>query len=164
MKTNILFAALAACTLAAVTGCRTPPPPPPPPPPVYEVVAKAESPDASMLAAGVALDVRGALVRSGYPILAQGAAPDRGAPVVSVDIAFARRTTSALDVWRVYEGTAKVKVVDNRRFLRGEKSFAATGRRADNEAEAVAGVRAALSASINAWLAEVLPNAHPAKR
>ena len=161
MNTRILITAFVACALAAVTGCRTAPPPPPPPPPVYSVNATADVPDAASLASSVALDVRGALVARGYPVMANGANPAPGTPVVAVDIVLDRRTTARLDIWRTYEGTVKARVVDGG-FIRAEKAFKATGKRADNERDAESGMRNALSSAVIAWLSEVLPNAHPA--
>ena len=145
---------LAACALAACAGCRSVPPPPTPPP-VYTVTVMAASPAAANLASGIATDIRGTLVQRGYPV-ALAAPQDNVTPVIDVNVAIDRRETAKLDVWRVYEGSAVARVIDMG-ALRGEKAFKATGKRADTEQDAEAGVRSLLSAELSAWLADVLP-------
>lgn len=143
-----MITALGACAIAALTGCTTPP--------VYKINAAAKSPDARNLTGNVALDVRGTLVQRGYPVVLDNPRGWFAPPVVNVDVTFDRRETARLDVWRTYEGTAEAKVLDEG-TLRGEKAFKATGKRADTEIDAEAGVRKALAAQLSAWLIEVLP-------
>ena len=158
MNKGRLLNALAACALAAFAGCHTIPPP------VYIVNASPKTPQAQRLAEDVAIDIRGTLVKRGYPVVF--AEPeDKYTPVVSIDLLFDRRETATLDVWRAYEGAADAKVLSiggvhprykEEEILVGEKSFRVAGDKADNEIDAELSVHKGLSEQLVAWLSEVL--------
>ncbi len=163
MTTRTLLKAAAVCALVAFAGCRTVPPP------VYMINASAKTPEAQRLADGVALDLRGTLVKGGYPVVfAEPANPYTA--VIGIDLLFDRRETAALDVWRTYEGTADARVSSvggtarremDEEVLVAERAFKVAGTRADNELDAEASVREGLSAQLGAWLSAELEVTRP---
>lgn len=118
------------------------------------VTVKAVSVDkqANRLADSLRATVEGDLVARGFDVIAKLPADSE------VALAVSRREASRLSDWRVYEGTASVRVTETAsgRLLASE-SFKAQGTRALDEATAEAGVKNVLAQQVSRWLVKALP-------
>ena len=147
--------------LLGAAGCRHRPPQPPQPHPGavnVQIVATPKDAASGNLAAAVKTQIEADMVQRGLSIGTPAAAD------VTVSLDIARREAARLDVWRVYEGDADVRVnssVEQGRLI-AAKSFSAKGDRSQAEAAAEMGTATALSSVLNPWLAESV-NANSAK-
>ena len=118
------------------------------------VVVKAAPADkqASRLASSLRATVEGELVARGFDVIAKQPADSE------VVLAVSRREASRLSDWRVYEGSASVRVTESASGkLLASESFKAQGKRALDEAAAEAGAKDALAQQVSRWLVKTLP-------
>ena len=131
---------------------------------VYTVAAKPADRQSARLAGGVVFDIRGGLLSGGRELLADGARPAADERVVAVDMAIQNREIARLGDFRKCEGTARVRVADDGKEV-AAREFKAEGGRADDETEALRGVRESLSGQIKKWVADLpIPETKTATR
>lgn len=114
---------------------------------VASVKVTASDAAATRLASSMVSPIEASLVTKGFDVSASLPAD------TAVSVAVTRSEKARLDDWRVYEGTADVRVEDaGTAKLVGTQTFSATGERSRDEAAAEKGVKDSLVAQIGAWL------------
>ena len=165
---KLMFALIGVAAAMAMTGCAT----------VYRVSESASAPaypqqgpgtsamrnpsvvvkaapvdkQAGRLAASLRAMVEGGLVARGFDVMAKQPADSE------VELAVSRREVAHLSDWRVYEGSATVRITEGASGkLLASESFKAQGKRALDEATAEAGAKDALAQQVSRWLVKALP-------
>lgn len=120
--------------------------------PVVRVDVVSAGEQAGSLSTAMKSLVENSLASRGFHVAAKGR-PDS---VVSIDLSC--RSKDKLADWRLYEGTADVRITEvSSGKLLASKSFVAGGDRALDSEKAMKGVKEGLSKQMLSWLEKVLP-------